>query len=194
MFMNDEKPKNLQECLERLKKGCETLSAECNYSEDYSQFNPPATEEEIVKFESTLKFPLPQEYREFLKFSNGARIMGEDIYSLEMIGSNDQYVPDGYLVISSTEMTSERMAISEEDGQVYLFWDLKGNPWNIEDYFYDQLEECKKIIDAHDREVEQQKRRENGISEEQEMFELYSKLVGEEKAKILLEERKNRGK
>lgn len=41
MLMNDEKPKNLQECFERLKKGCETLSAECNYSEDYSQFNPP---------------------------------------------------------------------------------------------------------------------------------------------------------
>ena len=119
------------------------------------------TEEEIVKFESTLKFPLPQEYREFLKFSNGARIMGEEIYGLDSIGSSDVYVPDGYLAISSTEMTSERMAISEEDGQVYLFWDLKGNPWNIEDYFYDQLEECKKIIDAHDREVEQQKRREN---------------------------------
>ena len=120
MFMNDEKPKDLQECLERLKKGCETLSAECNYSEDYSQFNPPATEEEIVKFESTLKFPLPQEYREFLKFSNGARIMGEEIYGLDSIGSSDVYVPDGYLSISRVEMTSERLAISEENGKICL--------------------------------------------------------------------------
>ena len=45
MFMKDEKPKSLQECLERLKRGCELLYDECNYSEDYSHFNPPAAEE-----------------------------------------------------------------------------------------------------------------------------------------------------
>ena len=89
MFTPDEKPKSLQECFERLKKGCETLSAECNYSEDYSSFNPPATEEQIKEFESALKYPLPEAYREFLKFSNGARIMEEDIFGLDMIGKEE---------------------------------------------------------------------------------------------------------
>ncbi len=125
MFSADEKTKSLQECFERLKKGCEMLSAECNYSEDYSSFNPPATEKAIKDFESELKYPLPQAYREFLKFSNGARIMGEEIFGLGMIGMNDQYVPDGYLAISREEMTSERLAVSLEDGELYMFWNLK---------------------------------------------------------------------
>ena len=190
----DEKPRSLQECFERLKKGCETLSAECNYSEDYSSFNPPATEEQIKEFESALKYPLPEAYREFLKFSNGARIMEEDIFGLDMIGMNDHYVPDGYLAISREEMTSERMAISMEDGQIYLFWELKPSSWNFEHEIMNLLNDCEDKVDEHDREVETKKRREAGISEEQEMFELYSKLVGEEKAKIIIESRKNRGK
>ncbi len=176
MFMNDEKPKDLQECLERLKKGCETLSAECNYSEDYSQFNPPATEEEIVKFESTLKFPLPQEYREFLKFSNGARIMGEEIYGLDSIGSSDVYVPDGYLSISRVEMTSERLAISEENGKICLFWDLQKKPWDFELELMNLLEECEGLIDSYRYEQEREERRKAGITEEQERAELYAKI------------------
>lgn len=167
MFTPDEKPKSLQECFERLKKGCETLSAECNYSEDYSSFNPPATEEKIKEFESALKYPLPEAYREFLKFSNGARIMGEDIFGLDMIGMNDQYVPDGYLAISREEMVSERMAVSLEDGQIYLFWDLKGDPWNIEKYFFNRLKECEELIDEHDTEVEWEKRKKEGVTAEQ---------------------------
>ena len=176
MFTPDEKPKSLQECFERLKKGCETLSAECNYSEDYSSFNPPATEEQIKEFESALKYPLPEAYREFLKLSNGARIMGDDIFGLDMIGMNDQYVPDGYLAISREEMVSERMAVSLEDGQIYLFWDLKGDPWNIEKYFFNRLKECEELIDEHNEEVETKKRREAGITEEQERAELYDEI------------------
>lgn len=168
MFMNDEKPKDLQECLERLKKGCETLSAECNYSEDYSQFNPPATEEEIVKFESTLKFPLPQEYREFLKFSNGARIMGEEIYGLDSIGSSDVYVPDGYLSISRVEMTSERLAISEENGKICLFWDLQKKPWNFELELMNLLEECEECISEHAEEARKALRTPDEIKRDQE--------------------------
>ena len=40
MFMNDEKPKDLQECFERMKKACETLENEYGYSK-YAKFNPP---------------------------------------------------------------------------------------------------------------------------------------------------------
>ena len=181
MFMNDEKTKNLQECLERLKKGCETLSAECNYSEDYSQFNPPATEEEIVKFESTLKFPLPQEYREFLKFSNGARIMGEEIYGLDSIGSSDVYVPDGYLSISRVEMTSERLAISEENGKICLFWDLQKKPWDFELELMNLLEECEELIDSYRYEQEREERRKAGITEEQEYNEIRERIKAAKK-------------
>ena len=170
---------DLHECFKRLKKGCETLSAECNYSADYSSFNPPATEEAIKDFESELKYPLPEAYREFLKFSNGARIMGEEIYGLGMIGMNDQYVPDDYLAISREEMTSERMAVSMEDGQIYLFWDLKPSTWSFEHEIENLLDECEGLIDEHDREVETKKRREAGITEEQELEELYAQIMNE---------------
>ncbi len=192
MLMNDEKPKDLQECLERLKKGCETLSAECNYSEDYSQFNPPATEEEIVKFESTLKFPLPQEYREFLKFSNGARIMGEEIYGLDSIGSSDVYVPDGYLSISRVEMTSERLAISEENGKICLFWDLQKKPWDFELELMNLLEECEGLIDSYRYEQEREERRKAGITEEQEYEEIRERIKAAKRE--LAEKLKNKDK
>lgn len=181
MFMNDEKTKNLQECFERLKKGCETLSAECNYSEDYSQFNPPATEEEIVKFESTLKFPLPQEYREFLKFSNGARIMGEEIYGLDSIGSSDVYVPDGYLSISKLEITSRRLAISEANGELCIIWDLKESTWDFEHEIMKKLEECEGLIDSYRYEQEREEHRKAGITEEQEYNEIRERIKAAKK-------------
>ena len=173
----NEETNSLKECFERLKKGCETLSEECNYSDDYSKFNPPATEEQIKEYEREFKFPLPEAYREFLKFSNGARIMGEDIYGLNMIGLDGPFVPDGYLAISQLEATSKRMAISENDGEVYLFWDLKGDSWNIKEYFFDLLNQCEDKIDEYKREIEKEERRKAGITEEQEMFELYAKLT-----------------
>ena len=183
MFTPDEKPKSLQECFERLKKGCETLSAECNYSEDYSSFNPPATEEQIKEFESELKYPLPEAYREFLKFSNGARIMEEDIFGLDMIGMNDHYVTDGYLAISREEMTSERMAISMEDGQIYLFWELKPSSWSFEHEIMNLLNDCEDKVDEHDREVERKKRREAGITPEQE-YEMIRERIKAAKKKL----------
>ncbi len=167
MFTNDEKPKNLQECFERMKKACETLENEYGYSK-YAKFNPPATEEDIVKFESTLKFPLPQEYREFLKFSNGARIMGEEIYGLDSIGSSDVYVPDGYLSISRVEMTSERLAISEENGKICLFWDLQKKPWDFELELMNLLEECELEIKSIKKQKEKALRTPEQIKQDNE--------------------------
>ena len=164
----DEKPRSLKECFERLKKGCETLSAECNYSEDYSSFNPPATEEQIKEFESALKYPLPEAYREFLKFSNGARIMEEDIFGLDMIGMNDHYVPDGYLAISREEMTSRRMAISLEDGELSLFWDLKEEPCDFEHELMKLLKDCELEITSIKKQQENAKKDPESLKKEAE--------------------------
>ncbi len=158
MFMNDEKPKTLQECLERLKKGCEKLYDEYEYPEDYSQFNSPATEEELQKFEERLGFVLPEAYREFLKFSNGAMIDGLEIYGVNMIGTIDEYIPDGYLAISYREMTSERLAISKKDGEIYIFWDLHGDKWNFEEMVMGMLSECEGNIAVAMEKVENSKK------------------------------------
>ncbi len=194
MFMNNEKPMNLQECFERMKKACETLENEYGYSK-YAKFNPPLTEKQIQdleEYESRLGFKLPEAYREFLKFSNGARINGVEIYELDMIGMPDDYVPEGYLPISKVEMTSRRLAFSDEDGTLYLFWDLRPDTWDFEYEIMSLLEKCENEVYDCKYEKEREERRKAGITEEQEMFQIYARLVGEEKAKLILEERKKR--
>lgn len=181
MYVNNEEPKTIQECLEWLKKGCKLLTDECNYPKNYSAFNSPATEEELKDFESYLKFPLPYAYREFLKFSNGARIMGQDIYGLDMFGTNDDFVPDGYLAIGSTEVTTERLAISEDDGEIYSFWDLNGSITDFEHEMFSLLELCDDKIQEYKDEKEREERRKAGITQEQELQELYAQIKAERK-------------
>ena len=183
MFMNDEKPKNLQECFERMKKACETLENEYGYSK-YAKFNPPLTEKEIQEleeYESRLGFKLPEAYREFLKFSNGAIIDELKIYELDMIGMPDDYVPDGYLAISSTEMTSRRLAISDENGTLYLFWDLQPDTWDFEYEIMSLLEKCENEVYDCKYEKEREERRKAGITEEQELDEIYAQIMAERK-------------
>ena len=173
----NEETNSLQECFERLKKGCKTLSEECNYSENYSKFNPPATEEQIKDFESELKYPLPEAYREFLKFSNGARIMGEDIYGLDMIGMNDQYVPKGYLAISREELTSRRIAISLEDGQTSVFWDLNEKPCDFERELMNLLKECESEIKSIKIQQENEKNDSETIKKKKQELDDYVKAM-----------------
>ena len=47
MFINNERPKTLQECFERLKKACEWLIDEEVFSTSGFKFNPPVTEEKL---------------------------------------------------------------------------------------------------------------------------------------------------
>ena len=218
MYLNNKEPESIKECMEMLKNGCEKLYNECDYSKEFSHFNPPATDEQIAELERKLKFPLPKEYKEFLRFSNGARIMDNDIYGIHEFGMSDHYIPDGYLAIGRNELSGRRIAISEEDGLVYLLWDTRETPWDFEKELMKLLDECEELIDEHDMDVEWEKRKKAGVTaeqineelceqiriakmelakkkeEEQEIFELYSKLVGEEKAKIIVEERRNRSK
>ena len=172
MFTNDERPKTLQECFERLKKGCETLKEEYGYS-DYAKFNPPLTEKEIQElqeYEKRLGFQLPEAYREFLKFSNGAIIDGLEIYELDMIGMPDDYVPDGYLPISCREMTSERLAISEEDGEIYIFWDFRGDKYDFKSALMDMLSECEGNIALAKKKKEDEMRTPEQIKKDEDDF------------------------
>ena len=178
MFMNDEKPKDLHECFERMKKACETLENEYGYSK-YAKFNPPLTEKEIQdleEYESRLGFKLPEAYREFLKFSNGAIIDELKIYELDMIGMPDDYVPDDFLPITSIESVPERMAISMEDGNIYMFWEGIKEDCDFEYEMMSLLEKCEDEVYDCKYEKEREERRKAGITEEQERAELYAKI------------------
>lgn len=170
MFMNDEKPKDLHECFERLKKACETLENEYGYSK-YAKFNPPLTEkqiQELEEYESRLGFKLPEAYREFLKFSNGAIIDELKIYELDMIGMPDDYVPDDFLPITSIEGVPERMAISMEDGNIYMFWEGEKEDCDFEYQLMHLLEKCEEKIDEHNIEARKALRTPEQIKQDEE--------------------------
>ena len=183
MFMNDEKPKDLQECLERLKKGCEMLYDEYEYSEDYSQFNPPATEERIQAMEKRIGLALPQGYRQFLLFSNGAKIMGNSatIYGLDWIGASDPMVPEGYLTIGEVIGDGERIALSEADGKIYSCYNGRISLWHFKDRMFEMLSECEGLIEDIQDDIECEERRKSGITEDQELAEIYAQIMAERK-------------
>ena len=176
-------PKTLQECFERLKKGCEMLYDEYEYPEDYSQFNPPATEEKIQAMEKRLGFALPQGYRQFLRFSDGAKIMGNSatIYSLDWIGASDPMVPAGYLTIGEVIGDGERIALSEADGKIYSCYNGRISLWHFEDRMFEMLSECEGLIEDIQDDMEREERRKSGITEDQELAEIYAQIMAERK-------------
>lgn len=176
-------PKTLQECLERLKKGCEMLYDEYEYPEDYSQFNPPATEERIQAMEKRIGLALPQGYRKFLLFSNGAKIMGNSatIYGLDWIGASDPMVPAGYLTIGEVIGDGERIALSEADGKIYSCYNGRISLWHFEDRMFEMLSECEVLIEDIQDDMEREERRKSGITEDQELAEIYAQIMAERK-------------
>ncbi|MBR1432061.1 SMI1/KNR4 family protein [Ruminococcus sp.] len=181
MFTPDEKPRSLQECFERLKKAREiVVSDEYGYTEKDFEFNPPASEELIEKCENDYGFKLPEDCKEFFRISNGIRIFNTVIYGVDYIGMSDPFVPDDYLCFGRNESTSERLTFSK-DGKFYLCYDFEPEPWEFEDYLLLKLEKCEELIDEHNEEVETKKRREAGITEEQELEELYAQIMNERK-------------
>ena len=99
--------------------------------------------------EERLGFRLPHSYREFLKFANGAKIMGTSatIYGLGMIGVSDPMVPDGYLTIGEYIGDGERLALSKADGEVYTCYNGSLASRGLEDILLGLLEECEECIE-----------------------------------------------
>ena len=147
MFIGEE-PKTLDECFERLKKGCQKLSDECGYSDDYSVFNEPATEEEIKRYEERHNIVLPEDYKKFLRFSNGAEIMGTSmtIYGLNYCGISDEMVPEYYCVIGEQIGDGERIAFDPETKEIFSFYNGKMTPWKIENEMKWLVEDCEGCI------------------------------------------------
>ena len=146
MYLNNKEPESIQECIDRLKSGTEVLKNEYEYKGTFAQFNPPAKEADIKEYEDRLGFSLPKYYREFLLISDGARIDHEHIFGLDDIGMNDDYVPEGYLAITSTELTTDRFAFSENDGTLYDFFDLNAITLDFKDYLFGLLTTCEEEI------------------------------------------------
>jgi len=178
------KPESVKECVERIRRAAEIL--ENNYGYDtYATFGRSATEEEIIAFETDLGFMLPQEYKEFVRLTGTIEFDSQDeaIYGLEDIGANDQYTPDGYLAMSYVGMTSERLALSLEDGEIELFWDLDSYPNTFLGYITKVLESIEETVSEEYEREETKKMRADGITQEDESEALH--IIIQEKTQQL---------
>lgn len=175
MSINFKEPKTFNECLERLKAGCQKLSDECDYSSDYSIFNTGATEEQLKRIESHFNVKLCESYRVFMKFSNGAKIMENSakIYSTEMFGVDDPIVPDGYYTIGEVIGDGERIAISKEDGEPYSIYNGRINYWDFGFQMKELLKDCEDLIEEHEKELIQASKDPETLKREEEEYKEY---------------------
>lgn len=191
MYLNNQKPKDIHECIKRLKEGCERLAEENGYDK-FGLFNSPVTEEQIKAVEEKFGIKLPYGYKEFVKVSNGAWIMKKRIYGINSIGMSNPYVPDGYLALSDNELTTERLTISKKDGKLYMFWESEPDEcaWTFEEYLMSELEECEEnIIDIQKENERRSKDPETLKREEEEEREA---AEAKERINKILEERRRK--
>lgn len=78
------------------------------------KFNSPATQSEIQRCEEELGFILPDSYKEFLKFSNGANLFCSDQPRFEITLS---WLADSGILIQST---STIVAFNQDQDTVYV--------------------------------------------------------------------------
>ena len=172
------KPESIKECVERMRKANDLLINDFGYGE-YATFGKPATEDDIKEAEKSLGFPLPEDYKEFVRLTGTIEIEHQDerIFGLDDLGANDHYTPDGYIAMSYTGLTSERLALSEEDGEVYLFWDLDPDSYAFTYFLENMLSRMEETVsEEHDRE-ETKKMRAEGITKEDESLAINEIIV-----------------
>ena len=156
MYIGEE-PKTLEECFERLKKDRERLIDECDYPAGYNSFNAPATEEQIENLEKTYKVKLPEEYKAFLRFANGATIMGTSatIYGTDMFGIKDAMVPDEYYTVGERIGDGERIALNPANGELYSCYNGTIKSFDLEHELHRLIEECEEeIIESEEKKAQ----------------------------------------
>ena len=95
-------------------------------------FYNAATEQEIKKLEDDLQTKLPESYKEFLEFSNGARLCNlqalflstsEIIDNLEEYQDEDEEFPDDYIIIADLIGDGEVLCFSKKTGKFISFYE-----------------------------------------------------------------------
>lgn len=112
---------NLTEIIKEVISVCDELSSE--YGEDASWFLPPASENEIIEWESERKVKIPESYKEWLLFSNGSQILNNtaQFYGLKQIGIYDEYIHEDYIVMGELIGDGELLCFSKTTGKIIRY-------------------------------------------------------------------------
>lgn len=89
------------------------------------EFNEPASESEIQEWEEKNKIMIPEQYKEWLRFSNGSRIEGHFVvfFGLENFIVNRESFDEPLVIIGSLIGDGEVLAFSLNDGQIIRMHD-----------------------------------------------------------------------
>ena len=122
----------IEECVEKLRKGCKTLVEEFDHPEEWAKVFPPATDEEINYLETSLNIVVPIGYKEFLKISNGARLCGytseflniKRVVNLNKMETSPDF-PKDYIMIADIIGDGEILCFSKNTGKFIRYFDGK---------------------------------------------------------------------
>jgi len=90
-------------------------------------FNYPAIDSQIIEVEKTINYTLPDEYKDFLKFSNGITLNNftADFYTIDEIVSTynvekEESFPEDYIIIADIIGDGEILCFSGRSGKFVM--------------------------------------------------------------------------
>lgn len=187
MYIGKE-PESMQECFERIRSAAKRLTGELAYwPDEYCEFNPPATEQEIETLERQYGLTLPDEYKELLRFSNGLKIGGYSctIYGTKDFGMSDPMVTEPLYTVGELIGDGERIALDPRDGELYSCYDDTVDTFSLEFEMYRLVRQCEESVIECEKQIAEAKKTPEQKQKEEEENKAYL-----EKLKAFIEERR----
>ncbi len=111
-------------------------------------FNSPATNSEIDTLEKLINYTLPEDYKDFLKFSNGMTMnsYSADFFNIDMIinyyhQNKAEWFPADYIIVANIIGDGEVLCLSSISGRFIRYF-------NGEETFFDSFKDAlRNIID-----------------------------------------------
>ncbi len=112
----------------------EILAIRDELSEEEFVFYVPASDTEIVAWEEKYKITIPEQYKEWLKFSNGAKLEGEFVrfFALNQFIINETDYEEPIVIIGNMIGDGEILAFSIQSGEILKI--LDGNIRRFENF------------------------------------------------------------
>lgn len=112
----------------------EILAIRDELSEEEFVFYAPTSDTEIVTWEEKYKITIPEQYKEWLKFANGAKLKGDFVrfFALNQFIINETDYEEPIVIIGNVIGDGEILAFSISTGEILKI--LDGNIRRFEDF------------------------------------------------------------
>ena len=119
------------------------------------EFHPPASETEIQELEQHLQVSLPEDYKNFLRFSNGARLnhFTAELYSVaEIISFSDMkkadWFPAEYVMLADIIGDGEVLCFSKKTKKIVRYFDGEEKEFEtFTDFLEDMIDFIKRTAE-----------------------------------------------